>query len=122
VPLLPVRREHPNKNRIWGTAEERRPGQNRCQERPHAGSAAVHRPDRDSGRADRGRENRVATAERNGALPPKQADKFRTKGEVAPPAYVYEALVDPDPNHDATPAYTRNPMNGLARGLRRKNR
>ena len=45
-----------------------------------------------------------------GALPLRQADKFRIEGEVDPPAYLY--LVWVDPGHDVTPVYPWDPKKG----------
>jgi hypothetical protein len=45
-----------------------------------------------------------------GALPLRQADKFRIEGEVDPPAYLYVVWVDPD--HDVTPVYPWNAAKG----------
>ena len=42
-----------------------------------------------------------------GALPLTADDRFRIRGEVDPPAYLYLVWVDPD--HDVTPAYPWNP-------------
>jgi hypothetical protein len=50
-----------------------------------------------------------------GALPLTAKDRFRIRGEVDPPAYLY--LVWVDPNHDVTPAYPWNPE-GVWKGTR----
>ena len=45
-----------------------------------------------------------------GALPLRQADKFRIEGRVDPPAYLYVVWVDP--GHDITPVYPWDPKVG----------